>query len=308
MQGNLPPLVSVVIATYNGEKFLRAQLDSLFLQTYSNIEIIALDDGSSDSSMSILNEYAVRHKHMKVFVNEKNLGHVKTFEKGIQLCSGEFISLCDQDDVWDRHKTEITIAAFRKDTLLVYCDSLFVDERGESLGRKISDIKNLTNYTSALPFLIGNTVAGHAAIFRKELVAKALPLPSQVIHDWWLAYVATLYGTIEFVNKSLVKYRQHSNNVIGAIKVKGRKRESEVNRNQQIKERIQLFLEKCPNSNVEVKNVLTTLRISYDSFSFSNNLRRMMVFFSHKDELLATKKRSAFRKWLFCLKMFFKII
>ncbi len=307
MQGT-PSLVSVVIATYNGEKFLHEQLDSLFRQTYPNIEIIALDDCSSDSSVAILREYAARHQKMNVFVNERNLGHIKTFEKGIQLCRGEFISLCDQDDIWEVDKIECTLTAFRKETLLAYCDSLFVDEKGQSISKKVSDIKNLTSYTNALPFLIGNTVPGHAAIFRRELIDKAVPFPSRIIHDWWLAYVATLFGTIEFVNKPLVKYRQHSSNVIGAIKVKGRKREEEVNRNKLTRERIQIFFEKCPDSNVEVKNVLTTLQGSYESFSLRNNLKRMMIFFRHQEQLLATKKRSSFRKWLFCLKMFFKII
>lgn len=302
------PLVSVVIATYNGERFLRAQLDSLFNQTYSNLEVIAIDDCSSDSSVQILNAYASRHSNMKVFVNDKNLRHVKTFEKGISHTTGDYISLCDQDDVWDATKIEETMNAFSERVLLTYCDSLFVDENGRSLERKISDIKNLTDYTDALPFLIGNTVAGHACIFKRELIKKLFPFPSNIIHDWWLAYVASLHGSIRFVNKPLVKYRQHSNNVIGAIKVKGRKSAREKDKNQLIRDRVQLFLEKCPDSNSEVKNVLATLHQSYSDFSLANNFRRMNLFFRHERQLLATKKRSAIRKWLFCIKMFFKII
>jgi glycosyltransferase involved in cell wall biosynthesis len=296
------------MATYNGEKFLREQLDSLFNQTYSNLEIIAIDDCSSDSSVQILNEYANRHPNMKVFVNEKNLKHVKTFERGISMTSGEYISLCDQDDVWEATKIEEIMNLFREGVLLSYCDSLFVDENGKSLERKISDIKNLTDYDNALPFLIGNTVAGHACIFRRELIGKSFPFPSDIIHDWWLAYVASLYGSIRFVNKPLVKYRQHSNNVIGAVKVKGRVREKEKDKNRLIRDRIKLFLEKCPDSNSEVKNVLTTLHKSYSDFSVANNFLRMSLFFKYDNELLATKKRSGFRKWLFCVKMFFKLI
>src|SRR5258706_11226368 len=140
------PLVSLVIATYNGEKYLREQLDSIFNQTYSNLEVIAIDDCSSDFSVQILNEYASRHSNMTVFLNPSNLKHVKTFEKGISLTHGDYIGLCDQDDIWDVSKIEETMKAFDDGVLLTYCDSMFVDENGQSLGRKISDIKNLTDY------------------------------------------------------------------------------------------------------------------------------------------------------------------
>ena len=75
------PLVSVVIATYNGEKFLAEQLDSIFNQSYKNIEVIAVDDASSDSTYNILKQYSLKYKNLKIFVNEKNLGYIKNFEK-----------------------------------------------------------------------------------------------------------------------------------------------------------------------------------------------------------------------------------
>lgn len=300
--------VSVVMAIYNGEKFLREQLDSIFNQTYPILEVIAVDDCSTDSSVKILKEYAATHSNMKIYLNERNDGYIKTFEKGISLSEGNYVSLCDQDDWWESSKIEETMKAFDERVMISYCDSLFVDENGKSLERKISDVKNLTDYDSPLPFLIGNTVAGHAAIFKRVLLKNASPFPENIIHDWWLAYVATLHGSIRFVNKPLVKYRQHNSNVIGAIKVKGRKRESRLNKNKEVRRRIQLFFEKCPNSNIQVKNVLLSLQKSYASFSLKNNFRRMITFFKFRDALLATKKRSDFRKQLFCFKMFFKII
>lgn len=301
-------LVSIVMAIYNGERFLREQLDSIFNQTYPNFEVIAVDDCSTDSSVQILNEYAATHSNMTVHKNERNQGYIKTFERGIELSSANYVSLCDQDDWWAPTKIEETMCAFDDAVLISHCDSLFVDQNGNGLGRKISDEKNLRDYHNALPFIIGNTVAGHAAIFKRDLLNKSYPFPENLIHDWWLAYVATLYGTIRFVNKPLVKYRQHNDNVIGAIKVKGRKRESRLDGNQQVRRRIQIFLEKCPNSNTEVKNVLHSLQKSYANFFWRNNFRRMIIFFRYKESLLATKKRSGFRKWLFCFKMFFKII
>src|SRR3954471_19806627 len=99
-------LISIVLATYNGEKYLAKQLESLFRQTYENIEIIAVDDCSNDKTLEILNEHAKRHRNMKVFVNELNLGFIKNFDKGCSLASGEFIAPCDQDDYWDPFKME----------------------------------------------------------------------------------------------------------------------------------------------------------------------------------------------------------
>lgn len=302
------PLVSIVLATYNGARFLREQVDSLIGQTYQPIEIVAVDDCSSDETVSILKEYTLKNPHFKIAVNEQNLGPTKTIERGISLSQGKFITLCDQDDVWDAHKIKYTLNEMKDGVTLSYCDSLFIDEDGKNLNRKISDLKHLRSYDSAMPFLIGNCVAGHAAIFEKEFVIKAIPFPENIIHDWWLAYVATLHGRLAYVDRPLVQYRQHRNNVIGAIKIKGRARKKEADQNLITRNRIRLFLEKCPESNREVKNVLANLQKSYSSFSLANNFSRMFIFFKHQEGLLALKKRSLIRKWMFCIKMFFKII
>ena len=98
-------LVSIIVATYNGEKFIAAQLDSLVQQTYTNTEIIILDDGSTDNTRQILQEYASRFKNIQLIFNETNLGYIKNFEKGCALAKAEYISFCDQDDVWDPNKT-----------------------------------------------------------------------------------------------------------------------------------------------------------------------------------------------------------
>src|SRR5579875_1624244 len=94
------PLVSVVLTTYNGETYLREQLDSILAQTYPNIEVVAVDDRSTDGTANILHEYAAQYPNIKVFVNEVNLGFIKNFEKGCRLSTGEYIALCDQDDYW----------------------------------------------------------------------------------------------------------------------------------------------------------------------------------------------------------------
>ena len=93
------PLISIAIATYNGEKYLEEQLDSIYAQTYKNIEVIVTDDCSSDKTVEILKKYYKSHG-LKYVINETNLGFVKNFEKAISLCRGDYIALSDQDDIW----------------------------------------------------------------------------------------------------------------------------------------------------------------------------------------------------------------
>src|ERR1700722_18799619 len=95
------PLVSIVLCTYNGERFLSQLLDTLVTQTYPNIEIIAIDDCSADSSFAILAEYALKYTQFRIYRNEKNLGFAGNFEHAITYCRGELVAFCDQDDLWD---------------------------------------------------------------------------------------------------------------------------------------------------------------------------------------------------------------
>ena len=98
------PLVSVVMCTYNGEKFLQRQLESLFEQTYTNIEIIIADDASTDNTQQILKENASKDKRIRLLFHQKNIGYNKNFEHALQLVHGMYISICDQDDIWHPNK------------------------------------------------------------------------------------------------------------------------------------------------------------------------------------------------------------
>ncbi len=305
------PLVSVVLATYNGERFLEEQLDSIVRQTYPNLEVIVVDDCSTDTTPTILARYAARYTFVRVVLNETNLGYVRNFEKGMLLATGDYIAPSDQDDVWHLDKIT-TLVDEIGDSDLVYADSRLVDERGNSLNMVISDVKPVQNFDSCLAFAIWNTAPGHAMLIRRELIRQTTPFPTSMPHDHWLCFVATFHKPIRFIPKVLVDYRQHSQNVFGIThRVDGvrraRKQKSEAEKLRQIRERMQLLYEKCPAELVEEKQVLARLNESYKSFSLRNNLLRMMTFFRYREKLMATKKRSAFRKWLFCFKMFVKI-
>lgn len=188
---------------------MREQLETLVNQTYPNLEIIAVDDRSKDSSLEILKEYANKYPFFTFYENEENLGYVKNFEKAISLCKGELIALSDQDDIWDLDKIKLQVEAIG-DSQLVYHDSTLIDEKGRPTGKKMSDIINLYSGDNPKTFLFFNCISGHSCMIRKDLLPWALPFHKDFFHDQWLAYVAANVGKIEVIHDSLVQYRQHS--------------------------------------------------------------------------------------------------
>lgn len=203
------PIVSIALCTYNGAKFLEEQLDSLVVQTYKNIEVVVVDDCSTDNTYNILMEYAARYPNFSVYRNEQNVGFLRNFEKALTYCNGEFIALCDQDDIWYPEKIELQMAAIGNNMIL-YHDSEFIDDEGSLLGEKISDDHNFYSGNEPKVFLFRNCVSGHAMLIRKELLQYALPFKDNFYHDWWLTYVAVNVGSIHFIPQCLVKYRRHT--------------------------------------------------------------------------------------------------
>lgn len=299
------PLVSVVVATYNGAAFIRPQLDSIIAQTYPNIEVVVVDDCSSDETPRILEEYAGRYPNFRVFINEKNLGYVKNFEKGMLLAEGEFICPSDQDDVWKTEKIEVLMKE-RDGHAIVYCDSELIDGEGKSLGKRLSEIKRLVDFDDPLNYVVGGSAPGHAMLITREVIQKAAPLPEVIPHDYWIAFVGTFYSPLKFVNIPLVYYRQHNTNVFGAVKNADNKQKKKPTHQQQIeaaKQRMRLMYEKCP-VDLPQKKIFYELNKSYEHPSPKNNFRRMKIFLKYRDSILAFKHRSAFRKFIYALKMF----
>ena len=155
--GNYNPLVSVAMAVYNGEKYLKEQLESIINQTYPNIEIIITDDCSGDNSTDIIKEFKNEFSNITLFVNQQNQGVTKTFENSIKNCNGEFIALSDQDDIWQLDKIELLVNAIGSEDA-IYSNSLLVDKNGVSLQKDFNSIMNLRSYYSGAPFLLSNCV------------------------------------------------------------------------------------------------------------------------------------------------------
>lgn len=212
-------LVSIAMTTYNGQKYLREQLDSIFAQTYKNIELVISDDASLDNTVEILEEYKKKYK-IKYSVNKANLGFIKNFEKTISLCHGDYIALADQDDIWMPDKIR-TLVDEIGDNTLICSDASLIDADGRIFAQSLKKYTNI-HAVSGNPvglLIFRNFVTGCTSMFRKELLEKAMPIPDGTgSHDWWFALVASKLNGIKYLNRQLVLYRQHEMNDIGASK------------------------------------------------------------------------------------------
>lgn len=205
--------ISVAMATYNGEKYLIQQLDSVFEQTVLPNEIIIVDDCSTDNSWNLLQEYASSHTGIKLSRNPQNLGACQTFAQAISLCGSEYIVLADQDDVWLPNKLELLLKNIG-DNMLIHSDAYLVDESlqimTDTFKKGVMSQRNFTDY------LFANNVTGCTCLFRRELVDNFWPIPAGFyIHDHYLALCASYSGTIKYLPQPLIYYRQHAQNQIG---------------------------------------------------------------------------------------------
>lgn len=300
---NPKSLVSIALCTYNGERFLREQLDSIIKQTYPYIELIAVDDCSTDSTITILEEYARRFAFIKVFKNETNLGYIRNFEMAIRLCSGDLIALSDQDDIWDLNKIEKLTKAI-ENNLMIYHDSEFVDQNGNPLNKKMSDIMNLYRGDDPETFIFFNCISGHSILMKRELINEILPFPNAYFHDWWIAYVATNLGSIDFLNEALVKYRQHEKADTNILKRERKANSSKkLNSDQKQNKKIQ-WLRSCAeypkNKNPELINTIYSEVLRNNEGYVSVKLARLI--YQNRKKLFRINKKSSFSKMNFLLK------
>ena len=216
--------ISILLSTYNGEKYLKKQLDSLLSQTYTNIKIIARDDGSSDDTLNILKSYDI-----ELVKSNNNLGVKKSFSVLLDYAfintKSDYFMFCDQDDIWKNDKIEKTLRKMKELELTYSTLPLLVHTNLEVVDENLQIInKSFWNYESINPkfnkfnnLLMQNTVTGCTVMLNRQLVLLASPIPENIImHDWWLGLVASKFGKIGFLEESLILYRQHLDNTIGA--------------------------------------------------------------------------------------------
>lgn len=220
---------SVALCTYNGEKFLKEQIDSILFQTVPVNEIVVCDDGSTDKTIEILNVYKEKYPNVfRIYQNEKNLRSVKNFEKALSLCQNEIIFLSDQDDVWLPEKTEIYIQYFidHPEIEVIASNGFAIDDQDEVL-----DLYSFWDF----PLVVGasnksvtindvitksmNIATGASMALRKVFLNEVIPFPSgpNLYHDEWIAFVSASKNNFLFLNEKLFYYRIHQEQQIGGV-------------------------------------------------------------------------------------------
>jgi glycosyltransferase involved in cell wall biosynthesis len=208
-------LISVVLCTYNGEKFLEQQLNSIINQSYPNLEIIIFDDASTDGTKLILQKYQ-QHSNIHIHFNEKNVGFARNFERAVSKATAEYICFADQDDIWMPEKTEMLYNNIGNHSM-IYSNSLLIDKEGKSLDKFLSDFRKLQNIYDSRSFVFLNAVTGHTMMMKRAVLEKGLPLPEFCYHDWWFAIIAANMNGIIYLDKVLTHYRQHIASVTKTI-------------------------------------------------------------------------------------------
>lgn len=217
--------IIILISTYNGAEFLETQLDSILLQTYSNIMIYIRDDGSDDDTVSIVEKYQKKNNNI-ILIKGENVGARNSFFKLISELPerADYYAFCDQDDYWYPEKIEKGIMELEKtegvNIPLMYCSALQVTDEELNIIGRMNDIKNkrLIGFGNALVENIntGCTCIINDKLFEMLRMTKERYVNSILMHDWWIYLVASCFGQIIFDDNSYIKYRQHENNCIGA--------------------------------------------------------------------------------------------
>jgi glycosyltransferase involved in cell wall biosynthesis len=228
-QTNMTPRISIAMCTYNGARFVREQLDSIAQQTLLPDELVICDDGSQDETVAICRDFAASAPFsVRIYENQANLGVTKNFEKAIGLCTGDWIALCDQDDVWCPPKLQRIDETFKRfpDLGAVFTDAELVDEALRPMNLLLWN-KSTTFFPESgrrrvrkgelLDVLLRhNVVTGATMAFMSGFRDMVIPVPTGWDHDNWIAIIVAVFGRVGMVERPLIKYRQHTDNQIGA--------------------------------------------------------------------------------------------
>ncbi|MES2523950.1 MAG: glycosyltransferase family 2 protein [Gemmatimonadota bacterium] len=224
--------LSVAMCTYNGERFLREQLESLEAQTRLPDEVVICDDGSTDGTRAILEMFRAQAAFpVRLYFNEPNLGVLKNFEQAIRHCHGEIIALCDQDDVWLPEKLQRMEQAFvaSPSAAFVFTDLDIVDEELRPVGYTAwysldFDAREQAGFRRGGAFnslVTRNVVTGAAMAFRASYIHMLLPVPEgsreQLLHDYWFALVLSAIADAVPISDALVRYRRHAGQHTGLL-------------------------------------------------------------------------------------------
>lgn len=201
-------MVSVCMATYNGERYIKEQICSILPQLGENDELVISDDGSTDKTMEIVQSFD--DPRIQMHFNYGKHGYVGNFENALKQASGDMIFLSDQDDVWKLNKVEVCMKALRDADLIIH-DAQLVDGQGKSLGKTYYSITH--HRTGFWSNLMGTRYLGCCMAFNRKVLSYALPFPTyRRGHDYWIGCAAAMKYKVKFIPDVLIKYRRHGHN------------------------------------------------------------------------------------------------
>lgn len=226
--------IDILLSSYNGANYISEQIESILFQSNKNWRLLVRDDGSTDNTVEIVRKYSQKYPERILYINEqesnvKNLGASQSFFRLLQYAKSDYVMFCDQDDVWLPNKIEVTLNEMireEKDSgkntpILVHTDLQITDERLNILSKSYYKYRGVSCKIGKKlnRLLIQNVVVGCTVMINLSLKNKIKNISDMAImHDWWLALIANVFGKIVFLDAPTILYRQHSFNVAGAKK------------------------------------------------------------------------------------------
>lgn len=220
-------MIDILLASYNGEKYIAQQIDSILNQTFDDWILYIKDDCSTDNTANIILEYEKKYKDkIRVILSDKPSGSAKAnFFSMLKYSTNDYIMLCDQDDIWLPDKIEISYNTIKKAEqenndmpVLVHTDLKVVNENLNIISESLFKMQNLDSRKDKINnLLVQNIVTGCTIMVNRKLLSYITQIPKNALmHDWWLALIACCLGRIVFIDKITVLYRQHEGNNVGA--------------------------------------------------------------------------------------------
>lgn len=226
--------IAILMATYNGEKYISEQIESLLEQTYDEWELFVHDDGSTDDTIAYIDSYIRKYPGKIHLLDGKSTGGAKyNFFYLFSQVQAPYYMTCDQDDVWMKNKVELTYKKIQEieksnqseqqKPYLVYTELRVVDEGLETISETMSEYQALDCHRRDIKqFLLQNSVTGCTMMVNRTLRDKMLAIKNidnTIMHDWWAALVAAQFGETAFIDEPTILYRQHGDNSLGALEI-----------------------------------------------------------------------------------------
>ena len=289
------PTVDILMATYNGERFVGEQIESILAQNYGNWRLLVSDDCSTDGTLDVVRRYAAADDRIRlVSTGAKHGGAKENFFALMSLSDAPYCMFCDQDDVWLPEKVEKSIAALRAlenqhetiTPLLVFCDMKVVDEELNVLHESFERVSHYDSEHLEFERLVAvNVAAGCCQCFNAALRDRSLDcddVKTVEMHDWWTILVAAAFGSVGYVGQQLSLYRQHGSNAVGANEF------SPISRARQLDFMVEEFkgvvkqastFKRVYEMQLEDAVIarLTLLESTLDENSFSGSLRKLLA-------------------------------